>query len=162
MAKLPQPRVAAAFSTGPMGPKGTWPAICKDIKDEIGITVQKFGSTSGETEVVDMTTFLFEYQDQGGKTFQIASRRMRISGYEKSNLFRFLTSWRGQRPQPGWDYFEMKGKKALISVDHVQGKLPGVVYASIVAISPMPMATSSVDVTSDDEVFEAIPKDAVA
>lgn len=64
---------------------------------------------------------------------------MKISGSEKSGLFILLKSWLGQAPRYGWDYMEMKGKKALITVDHQPSRTkPGAVYAVIASISPLP------------------------
>jgi hypothetical protein len=63
---------------------------------------------------------------------------MKISGNEKSNLFLFLKSILGKAPVYGWDYCELKGKKCLLTVEHVK-RQDGSTYPSIAALSPIPI-----------------------
>jgi hypothetical protein len=139
MAILKEPTVNRVFDTGEQTPpRGTFVATCIDIKDMFGVQRPKFENPS-EIEKVDLTAFLFGFRDKGGTPFKIASKTMRISAKENANLFGFLKSWLGRPPQYGWDYCELKGQKALITIDHTPSrKYPGVVYSDIVTISPVP------------------------
>ena len=137
MAVLSVPKSAQMFETGELAPKGTFVATCIDIRDVFGVERKKFQSE--EKETVDLTAFLFGLRDKAGNPFRVASRSFKISGNEKSNLFAFLKAWLGEPPKMGWDYLEMKGKKALITVEHIQStRNPGQVFAGIASISPVP------------------------
>lgn len=138
MAVLQAPKTQQMFETGTeITPKGTYVATCIDIKDLFGVERKKFQSE--EMEKLDITAFLFGLRDRTGKPYKIASRPFRISGNEKSSLFAFLKSWLGQPPKMGWDYMELKGRQALVTVDHTPSKrTPGLTYADIVSISPVP------------------------
>lgn len=119
-----------------LAPAGTFIATVLDIKDEFGVTRQKFQST--EMEKVDLTCFLFGFRDAQGNPHKVASRQMRISGNEKSALFGFLKSLLGRAPAYGWDYCSLKGAKCLLTVEHVQKRDGSGVFASIAALSPVP------------------------
>ena len=139
MAPIPQPKTSSSLFELPeeLPPRGTFVATCIDIKDVFGVERKKFQSE--QTEKVDLTAFLFGFRAKDGKPFKIATRAMRISGNEKSSLFTFLKSWLGQTPRLGWDYMEMKSRKALITVDHqASHSKPGMVNAVIAVISPVP------------------------
>ena len=139
MAVLPQPKSSSSLFELPdeLPPRGTFVATCIDIRDVFGVERQKYQSQ--EMERVDLTAFLFGYRTKDGKPYRVATRAMRISGSDKSSLFAFLKSWLGQAPRHGWDYMELKGKKALITVDHQPSRTkPGVFYAVIASISPLP------------------------
>lgn len=129
--------VGRMFDTGDkLAEKGTYVATCLDIKDVFGVERRKFQSE--EMEKVDLTAFLFGYRDQAGNAHKISSKSMKISGNEKSTLYGFLKAWLGRAPTYGWDYAEMKGKKALITVDHEISKNGDREYANIISISPLP------------------------
>jgi hypothetical protein len=116
--------------------KGTYIATCLDIRDVFGVERRKFQSE--EMEKVDLTAFLFGYRDPAGNPHKIASKAMKISGNEKSALFSFLKSWLGRAPAYGWDYAELKGAKALITIDHEIGRMGDREFANIISISPLP------------------------
>ncbi|HBM16066.1 MAG TPA: hypothetical protein DD381_06975 [Lentisphaeria bacterium] len=116
-------------------PEGTYAATIVDIKDEFGVLRKKFESE--EMEKVDVTTFLFGYRDKAGQAHKVSSRTVKISGNEKSALFLLLKSILGRAPQYGWDYCELKGKKCLITVEHISRK-DGSFYPAISALSPLP------------------------
>ena len=139
MAVLQQPKSTSSLFELPdeLPPRGTFVATCIDIRDVFGVERQKFQSQ--EMEKVDLTAFLFGFRTRDGKPFKVSTRAMKISGSEKSGLFNLLKSWLGQAPRYGWDYMEMKGKKALVTVDHQPSRTkPGAVYAVIASISPLP------------------------
>jgi len=119
-----------------LAPAGTYIATVLDIKDEFGVTRQKFQST--ELEKVDLTCFLFGFRDAQGNPHRVASRQMRISGHEKSGLFAFLKGLLGRAPAYGWDYVSLKGAKCLLTIEHIQRRDGSGVFASIAALSPVP------------------------
>jgi len=140
MAVLQQPVVSGNVFAEVIGddlaPAGTYVATVIDVRDEFGVTRQKFQST--EMETVDLTTFLFGFRDQAGNAHRVASRRMKISGNEKSTLFSFLKSLLGRAPQYGWDYTALKGAQCLLTVEHVTKRDGTGVFAGIAALSPVP------------------------
>ncbi len=119
-----------------LAPAGTYIATVIDIRDEFGVVRTKFQST--ETEKVDLTTFLFGFRDAQGQPHKVASRRMKISGNEKSALFGFLKSLLGRAPEYGQDYCTLKGAKCLLTVEHVKRRDGVGIFASIAALSPVP------------------------
>ncbi len=125
-----------------LAPAGTWVATVLAAKDQFGVVRPSFDNPS-VTEVVDLTTFLFGFRDQAGQPHKIASKTMRISGNEKSNLFGFLKSALGSAPRYGWDYCELKGKQILITVAHEPKRNGQGVFPTIAALCPVPagMAT---------------------
>lgn len=120
-----------------LAPAGTFQAKIIDIRDEFGIQRQKYQST--EMETVDLTCFLFGFRDAAGQPHKISSKRMRISGNEKSSLFAFLKGLLGKAPQYGWDYCSLKGSDCLLTVEHVQRRDGVGVFAAIAALSPVPV-----------------------
>ncbi len=123
-----------------LAPAGTFIATVLEIRDEFGVTRQKFQST--ELEKVDLTCFLFGFRDTQGGPQRVASKQMKISGNEKSALFGFLKSLLGRAPTFGWDYCSLKGAKCLLTVEHVQRRDGSGVYAAIAALSPVPAGFS--------------------
>ena len=120
-----------------VAPAGTWVATIVDIRDEFGVTRPKYENPQ-ETEVVDLTCFLFGFRDQGNQPHLLASRTMRISGNEKSTLFGFLKAILGRAPQYGWDYCELKGTRCLLTVEHAPRRDGSGVFPSVAALSPVP------------------------
>ena len=119
-----------------LAPAGTYVATILDIKDEFGIQRQKYQST--EMETVDLTTFLLGFRDAQGEAHRVSSKRMKISGNEKSTLFGFLKSLQGHAPQYGWDYCTLKGQQCLLTVEHIQRRDGAGVFAAIATLSPVP------------------------
>ena len=120
-----------------LAPAGTWVATIIDIRDQFGVVRPTFDNPA-VTEVVDLTTFLFGFRDQTGQPHRIASKTMRISGNEKSNLFGFLKAVLGAAPKYGWDYCELKGKKCLITISHEAKRNGQGTFATIAALCPVP------------------------
>lgn len=119
-----------------LAPKGTFTATIIDIKDEFGVKRQKYQSQ--ETEEVDLTTFLFGFRTKDGKRHKVASKTMKISGSEQSNLFGFLKNLLGHSPEYGWDYLILRGDKCFVTVEHLERKNGDGVYANIASLSPIP------------------------
>ena len=126
-----------------VAPAGTWVATIIDIRDQFGVVRPTFDNPQ-VTEVVDLTTFLFGFRDQAGQPHRIASKTMRISGNEKSNLFGFLKSALGSAPKYGWDYCDLKGKRVLITVAHEAKRNGQGVYPTIAALCPVPAGFAGV------------------
>jgi len=129
-----------------LAPAGTYMATVLDVLDEFGVVRQKFEST--EMEKVDLTTFLFGFRDEAGQPHRVASRRMKISGNEKSTLFAFLKSLLGRAPTYGWDYAELKGRHCMLAVEHVTRRDGNGVFAAIAALSPVPAGFGVVGATA--------------
>ncbi|MCP5523714.1 MAG: hypothetical protein H7A46_19430 [Verrucomicrobiales bacterium] len=117
-------------------PIGTYVATVLDVIDEFGVTRTRYQSS--ETEKVDLACFLFGLRDPAGNPHRIASKRMRISGNEKSALFGFLKSLLGRAPEYGWDYCKLKGTQCLLTVEHIQRRDGTGVFAGIATLSPVP------------------------
>lgn len=135
MAQLQQPE-SGGFEIGDLAQSGTHIATCLEIQDQFGVERPKFENPN-EKETLDVTRFLFGFRSQDGRTNRVQSFEFRISGSPKSNLFKFLTSWLGNPPKYGWDYCELKGQGAMITVAHKQSRDGSKTYANIVGISPV-------------------------
>ena len=135
MAKLNQPE-SGGFEIGDLAPAGTYVATALEVQDQFGVERPKFENPN-EKETLDVTRFLFGFKGQDGRSYRVQSFEFRISGSPKSNLFKFLTSWLGNPPKYGWDYCELKGQGAMITVAHKQSRDGTKTYANIVGISPV-------------------------
>ena len=135
MAKLNQPE-SAGFEIGDLAPAGTHIATCLEVQDQFGVERPKFENPN-EKETLDVTRFLFGLRGQDGRSYRVQSFEFRISGSPKSNLFKFLTSWIGYPPKYGWDYCELKGQGAMITVAHKQSRDGTKTYANLIGISPV-------------------------
>ncbi len=135
MAKIQEP-TTNGFDIGALAPAGTYVATCLDIEDQFGVDRPKFENPQ-ETEKLDVTRFLFGFRGQDNQSYKVQSFEFRISGSPKSNLIKFLTSWLGNPPKYGWDYCELKGQGAMITVAHKQSRDLTKTYANIVGISPV-------------------------
>lgn len=120
-----------------LAPAGQWAATLIDIKDEFGVTRPSFDNPS-VMETLDQTTFLFGFRDLNNGPHKIASKTMRISGNEKSNLMGFLKQALGTTPKYGWDYCALKGKRFLVTVGHEKRRSGDGVFPVIAAICPLP------------------------
>jgi hypothetical protein len=140
-----------------MPPAGTFIATVIDVKDEFGVTRQKYQSM--EMETVDLACFLFGFRDTAGQPHRIASKRMRISGNEKATLFGFLKSLLGKAPAYGWDYVAVKGMKCLLTVEHIQRRDGVGVFAAIAALSPVPVGFGAIGQmqTADHRLQTVVP-----
>ena len=124
-----------------VAPSGTWVAMIIDIRDEFGVMRPKYKNNPNDPDVLekqDVTTFLFGFRDQANQQHMIDSKTHRISGNEKSGLYKMLRQILGSAPKFGWDYCEMKGNKCLITVDHAARRDGNGVFVSISAFSPLP------------------------
>lgn len=118
-------------------PAGQWASTLIEVKDEFGVTRPSYENPS-VMETLDQTTFLFGFRDLSGTPHRIATKSMRISGNEKSNLMDFLKRALGATPKYGWDYCELKGKKFLLTVAHEARRNGQGHFPIIAAICPLP------------------------
>lgn len=131
-----QPPQTAGFDIDALAPAGTYIATCLEVQDQFGVERPKFENPQ-EKEILDVTRFLFGFKGQDGRPYKVQSFEFRISGSPKSNLFKFLTSWLGSPPKYGWDYCELQGQGAMITVAHKQSRDGTKTYANLVGISPV-------------------------
>lgn len=139
MATLTAPTGGAGY--GPriteLAPKGTYLATIVDISDRFGVERPKFEDPT-QTEKVDLTIFTFGFKAKDGKLYLVKTRDMKISGNEKSTLYAFLMNLTGEPPRYGWDYCELIGSGAQITVAHRESKrTPGKVYATLGSVAPV-------------------------
>jgi hypothetical protein len=116
-------------------PKGTFLAVCLGSDEEYGVTRKKFESE--ETETVDLISFYFGYKLKTGEPFVIRSKRMKLSGHEKSALFQFIAGWLGEKPPANFDTATLEGKAAQITVAHEIAISSGKTYANLKSASPV-------------------------
>ena len=118
-------------------PSGAHVAVCLDIKDTYDVTRPKYDDPS-QTEVVNLTRFLFGVKGSDGQTYRVQTGDLKISGHEKSSLVALLTGWLAKPLDEliGWDYVEQKGKPAMLTIIHKTSQR-GTVYAIIQGITPV-------------------------
>jgi len=167
MAQLKKPETNG-FRLGPIAPAGAYIATCLDIQDQFGVERPKFENPS-EMEKLDVTRFLFGFRAKDGNIYKVQTYEFRISGNPKSNLYKFLTAWLGNPPQYGWDYCELKGRGATITVRNQESRDGSRTYASIIGIAPvleqlqdqvLPLSMFATDTEAVQEVPDSQPKSA--
>jgi len=120
MAKIPDNKPSALANLGEPPPKGIHIAVCFDCVDQYNVERKKYQSE--ETDIVNLTRFIFGVKLKDGSLRKIASKAMKISNHENSALRAFLTSWLGEAPKPGFDTATLKGKGAQLTlVENVAG-----------------------------------------
>jgi len=124
---------SSGFQIDELAPSGDYVATCIDIADEFNVPRRKYQSE--EMEDVDVTRFLFGFKAQDGKLHKVQTFEMKISGSPKSTLYKFLSAWLGKAPDYGWDYCNLVGVGAVITVEHVVSQM-GTTYPKIARISP--------------------------
>jgi len=146
MAIISKPEPRSGFDIKTVCPVGQYTAVCLSVEDLFGVQRRKFQSEEMETK--DVTRFLFGILDEAGTPYLVQTYEFSISGASGSNLVKFLTAWLGRAPEYGWDYCELEGTGALLSVDNVQSKgMTPIIYAKITGVFPLPgnMASSLPD-----------------
>lgn len=121
-------------------PEGTLAAVCVDVID-LG---KKADSWQGKPKVSPKCALVFLTGKMNAETGEPhdVSIEFTISMGDKSNLRRFLESWRGKKysdeqAQRGVPIHKLVGQPGLITVEHHQSKA-GRTYARILSISPLP------------------------
>ena len=118
-------------------PPGTQVAICLEIRDVFDVTRPKYDKPE-ETEVVNLTRFLFGVRAADGQLYRVQTHDYKISAHEKAGLMKLLTGWTAKTLGDliGWDYCEMVGQVAQLTVIHKTSKM-GKVYPAIDAVTPL-------------------------
>ena len=125
---------SSGFQIDELAPSGDYVVTCLDVADEFSVPRRKYQSE--EMENIDVTRFLFGFKAQDGKLYKVQTFEMKISGSPKSKLFKFLSAWLGSAPKYGWDYAELAGKGAVITIAH-QVSAKGTTYAKITGLRPV-------------------------
>ncbi len=116
-------------------PPGEYPALCVDTSERSGVERRKFGSQ--KIEKVDVVAFWFEVTGKSGVKRRIRTIEMLISSYEKSSLYKFLSSWLGEAPPDGFNTDEMLGCCARLTLAHAPNESkPGDVFVRVVGVAP--------------------------
>ena len=129
----------------PICPEGEYTAVCNDIEDKWNVTRVNYKTKANE--LANVTQFFFRVK-AGDKEYDVSTKEMKINGHPKSNLCLFLTSWRGSLPQTkDWDYCDMKGEKAVVSIKHNQSEHDkNMLFANIASIRTFDEQTAKTDV----------------
>jgi len=160
MAKIPENKTSARSNLGEPPPKGIHIAVCIDVVDEYNVTRKKFQSE--ETEVVNLTWFIFGVKCKDGsfRKVQTNNMGMKISNDERSKLRKFLTTWLGEAPKPGFDTASLIGKPAQLTlVENVKGDKTyiDIQTASEVMDELLPKVPKVSDFGSNDNEGQEIP-----
>ena len=135
MAKLSAPEISGV-RISELAPEGEYIATCLAVYDLFGVERQAFQSSEMETK--DITRFLFGIYDEEENQYLVQTYEFTISGARGSNLMKFLKNWLGKTPEMGWDYCEMIGEGAYITVENKASRTTGNPYSTIATISPVP------------------------
>jgi hypothetical protein len=128
--------------TTDLAPKGVYVATIVDIIDSFDVVRPTYEDPS-VTEKINLTTLVFGYKAKDGKLYLVTTGNspmtaMKISGNDKSKLYKTLTQILGEPPKMGWDYAELKGSGAQITVGHKESKrTAGKFYAVISSFAPL-------------------------
>lgn len=121
-------------------PEGTFGAVCVDVID-LGLKVD---SWQGQTKIQPKCVLVFASGklNPGTNDPYDVSLEFTLSMSDKSNLRRFLESWRGKKyteeqAKAGVPLHKLEGKSGLITVEHHDSK-SGRTYGKILTISPLP------------------------
>lgn len=121
-------------------PEGTLAAVCVDVID-LGKKVDEW---QGKTKVQPKCALVFMTGKTNPDTGDLhdVSIEFTVSMGDKSNLRRFLESWRGKKyteeqAEKGVPIHKLAGQPALITVEHHQSS-KGRTYARILSVSPLP------------------------
>jgi pyruvate/2-oxoglutarate dehydrogenase complex dihydrolipoamide acyltransferase (E2) component len=137
MAKLQAPVGGSGIQIADLAPEGQHVSVCLRIIDLFDVDRPAFQNPQ-QIEKRDVTRFIFGLATPDGRFYLTQTFEFTISGASGANLTKFLKAWLGYDPQMGWDYCELEGCGALITVQHVASRRnPGVTYASIAGIAPV-------------------------
>jgi len=126
--------------------EGQHAMFCVDVVN-LGINVEQFGDQ--EPREVAKVALVFasgETQRATGKPDELTlvTTEMTLSANEKSNLRKFMESWRGKSYTPeqaadGLPITKLYGQGALVSIEHVTTS-KGRRFAKVASIAPLPKA----------------------
>ena len=123
--------------------EGQFAMVCVDVVN-LGTNVEQFpGSDPRE---VDKVALVFASGEQQGTQHELTlvTVEMTNSMNEKSNLRKFLESWRGksytaQQAEAGVPLHKLQAQVGLLSIEHVTTKR-GRKFAKVRSVSPLPKA----------------------
>ena len=116
-----------------LAPKGNYAATCVDCLESMGVERTKWQSE--EMETVDLLRYLFIVDTKEGPFF-VQTNEMKISAYKEAALAKFIQSWTGDLPGPGFDTMNMIGEGCTIGINHkTSGR--GTTYPIITSIGPL-------------------------
>lgn len=127
-------------------PEGAAQFVCADVHDE-GYREGPYG-TKREIRLV----FVSEFLQDDGRPFE-HSQWFTLSLHEKSNLSKFLESWRGtpftdDERHGGWDIMKLMGANAYVQIVH-KPKQTGGVKATISSIMKLPPKMQKMAIPTD-------------
>jgi hypothetical protein len=127
-------------------PAGQYQAVCCELID-LGYSTKNYkNKDTGADEPKQVHEISFNFQinkvdDETGKRFEVRSAPLNLVLSEKSNLYKFLLSWRGhgltadELKPPGVVLDNLVGRNAIISVVH--NKPGDKTFANIGSIMPL-------------------------
>lgn len=148
MAVLKQSTGGGGMNLGQPPPAGTHIAVCVKIVDQFEVDPLSIGwqqESQKGVKAVDVTRFVFGILGPDNRTYYVGTRLLRISGNEKSGLYKLLTTWTGKPPAYGRDYAVTQqqdpevgclGRPGMISVTLTQKG--DKTYADVAAVMPVP------------------------
>lgn len=111
--------------------------VCVAQKETLQVEKPKYNNPD-QMEKLDVIRFLFGRIDADGKQHFAMTKEMRQSGFPKSALMQFLTSWLGKAPPTDNTFStdDLVGKGAQVTISHMETR-KGTKYAGITGISPV-------------------------
>lgn len=169
-----------AKSTGggkdfPILAAGSYAARCYSMV-EIGQTTEEFkGETKTQQKVFiswEFPTELAIFDEEKGEQPYVLSKEFTLSLADKSNLKKFLESWRGQNftkeELAGFDISKLLGAKCLMSVKHKEPNAEGKVWPEISGVALLPKGMECPELINpkrlltydewNEEIFQSLPK----
>lgn len=134
-AKLKAPEGRSGLTLNVLAPAGLHLGVCLRINDLFNVERQKYQSQ--EMELRDVTRFIFGFVGQDGQPYLVQTYEFTISGAPGANLMAFLKAWLGRSPEMGWDYAEMLGKPAQLTIEHKAARQTNQLYADVAAVAPV-------------------------
>lgn len=118
-------------------PEGTkvWVNVAQKCTE--GVERPVYGNPD-KTEKINTWRALFARVDDNGQTIYAQTREFKQSGFPKSGMMQFLTSWLGGTvPSDGsFDTDDLIGQGATLTISHKETRR-GTTYAAIVGVSPV-------------------------
>lgn len=144
---------------------GTYVARCYSMVHIGTIETEYMGETKEQNKVRitwELPTELKVFKEEKGEQPQVVSKEFTLSMHEKSNLRKFLESWRGkgftEEEAKKFDVTKLLGKSCMLSIIHKTSK-QGKIYAEISSISTLPKGMTCPDQINNSFEFTFTPYD---
>ena len=134
-----EPLIAKGKVSGDPAAEGLWSAVCVDVHD-LGEVESTF---KGQTRMVHKVLLGWEIDNLDPKTKmrQVAYRRFTLSVGTKSNLYRFINTWRGKpltdKEMDGFNVKKLLGAPCQLQIVHFHKEDGSGVYANVDAALPL-------------------------